>query len=105
MLVVSLCSIGPILVIKVLESIDLVSKYAFYLPFIKPAFLSKLFSFRSSSCISDDVLMLYPLFTEFSSSQCRSSFVFIVVIDVVVHRGSDDSIVESSLRDFVFLCR
>lgn len=38
MLVVSLCSIGPILVIKVIESIDLVSKYPFYLPFYQTCF-------------------------------------------------------------------
>ena len=102
MLVVSLCSIGPILVIKVIESIDLVSKYAFYLPFIKPAFLSKLFSFRSSSCISDDVLMLCPLFPECSSSQFKSSFVSLVVIDVVPYCGLDDSVEESIHRDVVF---
>ena len=74
-------------------------------PFIKPAFLSKLLSLLSPLCISDNVLMSYPLFTEFSSSQYKSSFVFIVVIDVVLYRGSDDSIEESSLRDIVFLCR
>ena len=46
--------------------------------------------------------MSYPLFTEFSSSQYKSSFVFIVVIDVVPYRGLDDSIEESSHRDIVF---
>ena len=46
--------------------------------------------------------MLCPLFPECSSSQFKSSFVSLVVIDVVPYCGLDDSIEESSHRDIVF---
>ena len=58
----------------------------------------------SLPCINNVVLMLCPLFPECSSSQFKSSFVSLVVIDVVPYCGLDDSVEESIHRDVVF-CR
>ena len=63
---------------------DLVSKYPFFtFPFCQTCLPIEAVVPSSLPCINNVVLMLYPLFPECSSSQFKSSFVSLVVIDVV----------------------